>query len=80
MRVDGKEAEAVHTSREWQLTQGCGSPMAWVALVGLLPPSQTTWQHLSDRLAPRAPAAKAQPNRTAPVRSLVTHRSRWRRG
>ena len=80
MRVDGKEAEAVQTSREWRMTQGCGSPMAWVALVGLLPPSQTKCQHLSDRRAPQAPVAKAQPNRTAQVRSLVTHRSRRRRG
>lgn len=86
MRVDGKEAEAVHSSNsnswEWRLNQGCASPMlmmAWVAL-GLLPPSQTKCQYLSDRQAPQAPVAKAQPNRTAPARSPVTHRSRRRRG
>ena len=77
MRVDGKEAEAVHASRESPLTLGYGSPMAWVALVGLRPPSQTKGRHHIDKRAPLAPVAKAS---IALVRSPVTLRSRWRRG
>ena len=81
MRVGGKEAEAVHASRESPLTHGFGSPMAWVASAGLRPPSQITGKHHSEKEAPQAlmVTAKTQPESTALVRSPATLRSRRRR-